>query len=279
MKHALRLLAGVAALHPATAFAAGAAGSETPLYVTGALLVVLIVVTLFVLVLPDEERARIAAAMRRLQTLFLRGTEERVTEFDHEFDGIRELDNRIPPWFTLLFAGTIVFAGFYLVDYHVLGTSKLMAGEYDEEMAAAAFQRRMLLASEGTIDESALVPLKDAASLGRGGEQFKKYCISCHGPEAGGAIGPNLTDDYWIHGGGIKNVYTTIKMGVPAKGMISWQLVFTPKQIQEIASYVLSLHGSSPAVAKKPEGTLYVEQPDSVGSAVAAGAKVDHAGR
>jgi len=211
-----------------------------------------------------------AAGFQRLQTIFLTGTEERVTEFDHEFDGIRELDNRIPPWFTLLFLGTILFAAVYLVDYHVLGTSKLMAGEYDEEMAAAAIQRRILLASEGTIDEAQLAQLTDAASIGRGGEQFKKYCVSCHGPEAGGGIGPNLTDDYWIHGGGIRNVYSTVKMGVPAKGMISWQLVFTPKQIQEISSFVLSLHNTSPAAAKKPEGSLYVEQPDTAGTAVAA---------
>jgi cytochrome c oxidase cbb3-type subunit III len=256
------------ALQPATAFAAG---SEAPLYVTGVLLFVLVAITLFILVLPEEERKRMAAGFQRLRTIFLTGTEERVTEFDHEFDGIRELDNRIPPWFTLLFLGTIVFGAVYLVDYHVLGTSKLMAGEYDEEMAAAAFQRRILLASEGTIDEAKLTRLTDAASIGRGGEQFKKYCVSCHGPEAGGAIGPNLTDDYWIHGGGIRNVYTTVKMGVPAKGMISWQLVFTPKQIQEIASFVLSLHGTSPAAAKKPEGTLYVEQPDTSGATVAAG--------
>jgi cytochrome c oxidase cbb3-type subunit 3 len=267
MRPLARALPLLLALQPHTAFAAG---SETPLYLTGVLLFVLVAVTLFILVLPQEERKRISAGFRRLQTIFLTGTEERVTEFDHEFDGIRELDNRIPPWFTLLFVGTILFAAVYLVDYHVLGTSKLMAGEYDEEMAAAAFQRRILLASEGTIDEAKLTQLMDAASIGRGGEQFKKYCVSCHGPDAGGAIGPNLTDDYWIHGGGVRNVYTTIKMGVPAKGMISWQLVFTPKQIQEIASFVLSLHGTSPAVAKKPEGTLYVEQPDSTATTVAA---------
>jgi cytochrome c oxidase cbb3-type subunit III len=83
--------------------------------------------------------------------------------------------------------------------------------------------------------------------------------VSCHGPQGGGVVGPNLTDDYWIHGGSVRNVYGTIKQGVPAKGMISWQLVFTPKQIQEIASYVLSLRGSNPTGGKKPEGTLFTE--------------------
>ena len=263
MKPSQGLFLLLTVLPSAPALAAGAGGSELPLHLTGALLFVLVAITLFILVLPPEERARIAAALKRQQTIFLRGTAERVTEFDHEFDGIRELDNRIPPWFTLLFLGTVVFAAIYMVDYHVLGSSKLMAAEYEEEMAAAALQRRIILANEGTIDENTLAPLRDAASIARGSEQFTKYCVSCHGPEGGGGIGPNLTDDYWIHGGGIRDVYSTIKVGVPAKGMISWQLVFTPKQIQEIASFVLSLHGTSPAGAKKQEGTLYVEKPDS----------------
>jgi cytochrome c oxidase cbb3-type subunit 3 len=184
---------------------------------------------------------------------------------DHEFDGIRELDNRIPPWFSTLFIGTIVFGVAYLLDYHVLGSSPLMADEYRNEIAAADLQHRIRIASEGSIDENALVALVDPEALNRGKSEFKKYCVSCHGSDGQGVVGPNLTDDYWIHGGGIKNVYTTIKQGIPAKGMISWQLVFTPKQIQEIASYVLSLHGTNPLNAKKPEGQLYGE-PGSAGA-------------
>ena len=94
-------------------------------------------------------------------------------------------------------------------------------------------------------------------ALGRGKEAFGKYCVSCHGPQGQGVVGPNLTDQYWIHGGAVTNVYATIKNGVAAKGMISWQLVFTPKQIQEIASFVLSLQGTNPPNAKKQEGMLY----------------------
>ncbi|MBI2429062.1 MAG: c-type cytochrome [Ignavibacteriales bacterium] len=99
----------------------------------------------------------------------------------------------------------------------------------------------------------------DDASLKLGAENFQKFCISCHGPQGGGIVGPNLTDKYWIHGGGVKNVYATIKAGVPAKGMISWQLVFSQKQIQQLASYVLSLQGTSSPGGKAPEGQLYVE--------------------
>jgi len=127
-------------------------------------------------------------------------------------------------------------------------------------MAQAEVAKRIALANEGTIDENTLEALTDPAAIGRGSEQFHKFCVSCHGNEGGGLVGPNLTDDFWIHGGGIKNVYNTIKKGVPAKGMISWQLVFSPKQIQEIASYVLSLHGTLPPNAKKPEGDKYVEK-------------------
>jgi cytochrome c oxidase cbb3-type subunit III len=239
-------------------------GMETALLLTGLLTALAVLIILLSLILPDEDRAILGAAYARMRRYLLTGTTGDVEEFAHQFDGIRELDNRIPPWFTTLFLATIVFAIVYLVDYHVVSSSPLMAAEYNAEVAAADVQRRVFLASEGTIDENALTRIKDPEVLTRAGGEFQKYCISCHGPAGGGIVGPNLTDQFWIHGGGIKNVYTTIKMGVPAKGMISWQLVFTPKQIQELASYVLSLEGTNPANAKKPEGTLYVPPPDTI---------------
>lgn len=177
----------------------------------------------------------------------------------HVYDDIRELDNRIPPWFNYLFGVTVIFAFIYMTDYHVLGISKLSTDEYLEEVVAANLQKKIMLASGGSINENALVALKDAESLKEGGEIFQKFCISCHGPQAGGLVGPNLTDEFWIHGGGIKNVYTTIKKGVPAKGMISWELVFSQKQIQNIGSYVLSLKGTNPLGGKAPEGQKYIE--------------------
>jgi cytochrome c oxidase cbb3-type subunit III len=239
------------------------AGMETALLVTGMITALAVLIVLLSLVLPDEDRALMGASYARIRQYLLTGTTGQVEEFDHQFDGIRELDNRIPPWFTTLFLATIVFAGVYLLDYHVFASSPLQVAEYQSEVTAADVQRRVFLASEGTIDENALTAITDAVILKRGGDEFQKYCISCHGPHGGGIVGPNLTDQFWIHGGGIKNVYTTIKMGVPAKGMISWQLVFTPKQIQEIASYVLSLQGTNPVNGKKPEGTLYVPPADT----------------
>jgi cytochrome c oxidase cbb3-type subunit III len=227
------------------------------LVLTGTLTIVSVLIVLVSLILPEEDRARAASWWQRVRTYLLTGSTGRVPELDHDFDGIHELDNRIPPWFTTLFAATIFFGLVYLFNYHLVGTGAVMVEEYSQETAAADLQRRIILASEGTINEDALVALADPVALKRGGDVFLKNCISCHGAHGEGIIGPNLTDAYWIHGGGVKNVYRTIKLGVPAKGMISWQLVFTPKQIQEIASYVLTLQGTNPPGGKKAEGTLY----------------------
>ena len=182
---------------------------------------------------------------------------------EDDYDGIKELDNRVPPWFNLLFLITIIFAIYYLLDYHVFKTGKLQAQEYKEEMQAAAIQRADLMKSGAFVNENTVTRLRDEASLNAGKDIFKTNCVPCHGPDAGGVIGPNLTDDYWIHGGGIKNIFHTIKYGVPAKGMISWQTQLNPKQMQDVASFIMSLHGSNPANPKPPQGTLYVEPQDS----------------
>jgi cytochrome c oxidase cbb3-type subunit III len=243
-------------MHPALLLAGSDLAMNAALVITGSATVLAVVLVLLLLIIPEEDRARAAASWERLRTYLITGSTGRVSEFDHEFDGIRELDNRIPPWFTTLFAATILFAGVYLINYHVLGAGTVMTDEYKMEIADADLQRRILLASEGTIDENALEVLTDPEALKRAGDTFSKNCVSCHGAHGEGIVGPNLTDRYWIHGATINNVYTTIKMGVPAKGMISWQLVFTPKQIQELASYVLSLQGTTPLNGKKPEGNL-----------------------
>lgn len=191
---------------------------------------------------------------------------------DHEYDGIKELDNKIPPWFSYLFYITIIFAVYYMLDYHVFGTSKLQHDEYIEQMENAERDIALYLqkikleeASKGIIPEIKL--LTDENSINHGKEIFLKNCASCHGNEGGGIVGPNLTDDYWIHGGGIENIYNVIKKGVPAKGMISWELVLNHSEILQTASFVHSLHGTNPLTAKGPEGDLYIEQevtPDSL---------------
>ncbi|HLP14859.1 MAG TPA: cbb3-type cytochrome c oxidase N-terminal domain-containing protein [Bacteroidota bacterium] len=248
---------------PALLFAAtgpSVPGTDTALAVTAAVTLFMIVLLFYVILVLNGDISSIVNLVRRMKNYVVPSAEEDAPALDDEFDGIRELDNRVPPWFNYLFYGSMVFAAAYLMNFHILKSSKLSFGEYQDELAAAALQRQIMIASQGSIDESKLVALKNPADLKAGMENFKKYCVSCHGPEAGGVVGPNLTDQYWIHGGGIKNVYTTIKMGVPAKGMISWQLVFSPKQIQELASYVLSLQGTNPVGGKAPQGALWVEK-------------------
>ena len=176
---------------------------------------------------------------------------------EHDFDGIKELDNRIPPWFNYLFYGTIIFAIIYMLDYHVLKTGKLPAQEYQEEMHMAALQRAELIKSGALDNENNVKLLTDASALSDGKDVFKTDCVPCHGENAQGIIGPNLTDRYWIHGGGIKNVFKTIKYGVPSKGMLTWEGKINPREIQEVASYVLSLQGTNPPNAKAPQGQIW----------------------
>jgi len=176
---------------------------------------------------------------------------------EDDYDGIKELDNRIPPWFNYLFYATIIFGIYYMFNYEVFSSGKSQVDEYNAEMQAAAFQRAQLEAAGAFVTEDNVTKLTDQGDLEAGKEIFKTNCVPCHGPDAGGIVGPNLTDKYWIHGGGIKNVFKTIKYGVPSKGMLSWQTQLNPKQIQEVASYVLSLQGTKPANPKEPQGTIW----------------------
>lgn len=182
---------------------------------------------------------------------------------DEDYDGIQELDNNVPPWFNILFYSTIVIAVIYLINYHVLNIGKLPFQEYADEVRAAEIQRDELIRTGAFINETTVELLTDADALNSGKQIFTTNCVPCHGENAGGTVGPNLTDEYWIHGGGIKNVFKTVKYGVPAKGMISWMNQFNPKMMQQVSSYVLSLQGTKPANGKPPEGVIYTETSDS----------------
>jgi cytochrome c oxidase cbb3-type subunit 3 len=177
---------------------------------------------------------------------------------DHNYDGIRELDNNLPPWWLYGFYLTIVAGVIYLVYYHVMPNSPLQADEFQADMAVMEQAKQEFLASEANnVDENSVVALDDASALADGKKTFDANCASCHLADGGGSVGPNLTDAYWIHGGGIKNVFTTIKYGVLEKGMISWQETLSPVQMQNVASYILTLQGTTPATPKAPQGTLY----------------------
>jgi cytochrome c oxidase cbb3-type subunit 3 len=180
----------------------------------------------------------------------------------HEYDGIRELDNALPPWWLWLFYGTIIWSVVYLVNVHVTGVWPHQKAEYEMEMAQAKADVDAYVARLGeSVDESNVKLLTDASAIGTGKGLFEANCVACHGAAAEGksGLGPNLTDTHWIHGGGIKNVFTTIKYGVPAKGMISWKTQMKSSELQAVASYVLSLQGTNPAGAQPPQGDVWVE--------------------
>ncbi|KAB2923944.1 MAG: c-type cytochrome [Bacteroidetes bacterium] len=234
-------------------------GTQLGMITTVSFLVFVVATLMFILVIMGGDVDPIADLYAKIKNYVHPPETEVAEDLGHDFDGIRELDNRIPPWFNYLFLGTVIFAFVYLLDYHVFGISPLSGAEYTAEVQNAEILKRISMAADGEIDENALAVLRDEPSLKLGAENFQKYCVSCHGAQAGGLVGPNLTDQYWIHGGTVKDVYSTIKMGVPAKGMISWQLVFSQKQMQQLASFVLSLQGTNPPGGKGPEGNLYVQ--------------------
>lgn len=182
-------------------------------------------------------------------------SEEKTLLIDHDFDGIQELDNPTPAWFMYLFYGTIAFAVCYLLIYHVFGVGQLQYDEYKTEMLVANKEKAAFLAkSANRVDENSVKLSTDPAVIASGQAIFKERCAPCHGDHAQGVVGPNLTDDYWLHGGKIKDVFKTIKYGVSAKGMPTWQSQLTPKQIADVANYVKSLHGTNPANPKEPQG-------------------------
>lgn len=182
---------------------------------------------------------------------------------DHDYDGIRELNNNLPPWWKYLFYATIIFAVVYLLDYHIIGSGKLQEAEYLEEVKLAELEKANMFGGK-IVDENTARILTEASDLLAGQTTFNKLCSACHGTKGEGMVGPNLTDDYWIHGGGIKNVFLTIKNGVLEKGMISWKSQLTPAQMEEVGSYILSLRGTNPSNAKPPQGNLWSEKPDSL---------------
>lgn len=187
--------------------------------------------------------------------------EEANIDLGHNYDGIRELDNRLPPWWLYGFYLTIIFGCIYLYRYHVAQSAPLSKEELAISMEKAEVEKEAYLKkSANKVDENTVVYLKDAADLEAGKKVFTTMCAACHLADGGGSVGPNLTDNYWIHGGGIKDIFKTLKYGWPEKGMKSWKDDYTPQQLAQIASYVKSLQGSKPAKPKEPQGVLFEEK-------------------
>jgi len=184
---------------------------------------------------------------------------------DHNYDGIRELDNALPPWWKYGFYITIGVAFIYLLNYHVLGYGMNPDEEYVAEMAKAQIDKEVYESkNKDKVDEKNIM-MADASGIQVGQGLFEANCTACHMKGGGSqnpvSVGPNLTDDYWLHKGSLNDIYNTIKNGYPDKGMQSWSSKFSPKEISQIASFVKSLRGSNPPNAKLPQGELYVETP------------------
>jgi cytochrome c oxidase cbb3-type subunit 3 len=179
----------------------------------------------------------------------------------HEYDGIRELDNKLPRWWVYLFIVTIIFAAVYLLGYHVTKWWPLQDEEYANELSVVADIKKAN--PEPVVDLLTLVPVTDADNLAAGEATFKKICSACHGQKGEGLVGPNFTDQYWIHGDSItntisiKNLYQVVITGVIAKGMISYKDQLSPVQIQQVLSYILTLQGTNPPNPKAPQGAKY----------------------
>lgn len=171
---------------------------------------------------------------------------------DHEADGIQELDNNLPRWWVWLFYLTIVFAFVYMGYYHVFKLGKLSAAEYQEEWKAGQ-QIKLAAMSKFEASLPTLAPSKDPAMLADGQRIFLKNCSPCHRKDGGGLVGPNLCDDYWIHGSNFVDNLRTIYNGVPGKGMLTWKGVLKPHEIHAVASYIYTLRGTHPPNPKPPE--------------------------
>lgn len=180
---------------------------------------------------------------------------------DHNYDGIRELDNVLPPWWVYLFYATIVFAVVYLVRFEIMNGDTQQV-EFEKEMAQAKMElAKFKQSSPDTFDINTVEALTDEAALSRGKAVFNLNCAACHATDGGGGIGPNLTDKHWILGGGFKNVFNTVyNGGRDGKGMVAWNKTLKPQDIQKVSSYILSLEGTTPAKPKKAEGEIWVAE-------------------
>lgn len=179
---------------------------------------------------------------------------------DHNYDGIQEMDYKMPPWLRYIFIGTFLFALFYVPAF-MMDIIPDQQTEYQAEIQEAALlaEKRAMAGLSAITAETAELS-SDEAVIEAGKAIFNKSCAVCHAKDAGGGVGPNLTDEYWIHDGDLKGVFTTISEGVPQKGMIPWKGQLAPKEIQDVANYVLSLAGTTPEKPKEPQGEIWKQR-------------------
>ena len=196
----------------------------------------------------------------------------------HDADGIRELDNKLPRWWVWLLYGTMVFAVCYMAYYHVFASKRLSKEEYSQNvlvyhglamngLSAIEYQHEMAVGNalkaaamsrfEATFPM--LQPSRDPVVQTNGGIIFQARCAMCHRKDGGGLVGPDLCDDYWIHGSNFADNVTTIWNGVPAKGMITWKNYLKPDEVYSVASYIYTFRGTHPVNPKPPENQTPVK--------------------
>ncbi len=186
--------------------------------------------------------------------------EEESIMLDHDYDGIKELDNNLPPWWKYGFYLTIVVSVIYLFNFHVLGTGDLQTKEYEKEIAQAKLEvEEFMKTSANNVDESTVKLLTDASDIAAGKAVFIANCAACHGQLGEGTVGPNFADEYWMHGGSIQDIFKSIKYGWIEKGMKAWKEDLSPMQIAQVTSFIKSLKGTNPPNGKAPQGDLYME--------------------
>lgn len=265
----LFLLQGQSALAQSDGvFSFGGSWDSLLLFLNGFLLLVIILLlynvqSLIGMLRSDDDKEAVPSGIMHSLTDAVPVEREHEIMTDHDYDGIHELDNNLPPWWVLGFYITIGFAFIYIIYYHFYEDGKVMENEFTAEMVKASAEAEARMATGNVIDENNVVYLTDQAALDAGKEIFNQpgKCATCHGSNGeGNQIGPNLTDKYWIHGGGIHNVFKTIKYGITEKGMIAWETQLTPVQMQQVASYVISLQGTNPPNAKDPQGEIWEEE-------------------
>src|SRR5690348_17261547 len=180
---------------------------------------------------------------------------------DHEADGIKELDNNLPRWWVWLFYLCIVFAVFYMCYYHVFGAGDLQIAAFQKEWKQGEEIKSAALAKfEASL--ASLEPSHEQAVIAKGQQTFMTLCAPCHRADGGGLVGPNLCDDYWIHGSNFVDNVRTILNGVPEKGMLTWKGVLKPDEIHAVASYIYTLRGTHPVNPKPPENQQQPEKPN-----------------
>lgn len=222
--------------------------------------------------LPEEAKARYDAAKQtnwewtwgKRMYIKLLGSKpiekEEEIILDHNYDGIKELDNKLPPWWVYMFYATIVFAAVYLIRFHVFNDYDQDTEYLTEITLAKAEIEAYKKTAKGLVDVNTVELLTDASDLSAGQKIFETNCVACHMADGGGGIGPNLTDPNWILGGGIKNVFNTISEGGrDGKGMIAWKQTLKPAEMAQVASYVLNFEGTTPASPKAAEGDVWID--------------------